>query len=84
MNAKNPCGFGIASFCFSQCAEDEFFLGLVERVVVSGSGESCGLLLEYSIGEIFWKNLLGKAEYDGVLDSVLEFANISGPAIAHQ
>src|SRR6267154_4462184 len=84
MNAKYSRGFGITSLCFPQGAEDELFLGLIERVVVSRSLEFCGLLFEYSAGEIFGKNLLGRAKHDGVLDSILQFANISGPAVVHQ
>ena len=59
MYAKYSRGVGVTSFCFPQGAQDQLFLGLVERVVVSRSLESCGLLFEESVGEIFGEDLLG-------------------------
>ena len=50
--------------------------------MVSRSGELFGLLLEYSVGKVFGEDLFGETEDDGVLDRVLEFANVSGPTVA--
>ena len=84
MNAEQARGFGITSFCLSQGVEDHLFLGLVEYVVVLRAGEFGGLFLEDAVGKIFGEDLFGEAEDDGVLDGVLEFANISGPTVVHQ
>ena len=53
MDAKYSRGVGITSLGFPQGAQDQFFLGLVEGVVVSRSFQVGGLLFEYSAGEIF-------------------------------
>ncbi len=52
--------------------------------MVFRSCELCGLLFEDDVGEVFGEDLFGEAEDDGVLDGVLEFADVAGPAIAHE
>ena len=52
--------------------------------MVSRSRKLCGLLLEDGSREIFGKYFLCQPQHNHVLDGILQFADIPGPAIVHQ
>ena len=50
MNAEQSRSVGKVFLCFPQRTTNQFFLCLVENIVISSSSHAGGLLLEYAHG----------------------------------
>src|SRR5580700_291599 len=82
MEAEKFGGLGEAALGLFQGGEDELFLGVANGVMEVGWGFGNGQrAIRESIREILGKNEIGRADNDGALDGVFEFANVAGPIV---
>src|SRR5262245_59236983 len=81
VNAEESGGVALDAFGFGEGFENDFFLreseASVERTVRAGP-------VTQFVGEARRRKSAALLENDGVLDRVLQFADVAGPVISHQ